>query len=135
MEGPALKKVLPAVLLSALWISMSEFLRNEFALKSHWIAHYRSLGLEFPSAPVNGMVWGIWSICFAILIVLIGRRSSFPMTAIIAWIAGFPLMWLVLGNLLVLPYDILFIAVPWSMVEVIGASFIVHKVAGFHGNK
>lgn len=130
-----MKKVLPVVLLSAVWIAVSEFLRNEFVLKSHWITHYRSMGLEFPSAPVNGMVWGIWSICFAVLIVALGKRNSMPMTAIIAWFSGFPLMWLVLGNLMVLPYDILPIAVPWSMVEVLGASYIVHKLGGFDGNK
>ena len=49
-------------------------------------------------------------------------------TAIITWSMGFVLMWLVIGNMGVLPLSILPIAVPWSMVEVLGAVFIVKRL-------
>ncbi len=47
-----------AVLGAAVWISISEFVRNEFLVKSYWIEHYSAMGQVFPSAPVNGALWG-----------------------------------------------------------------------------
>jgi hypothetical protein len=61
------KTVLP-VFLATLWISLSEFIRNEFLLRDYWHSHYAGLGLSFPSEPVNGAIWGLWSLLFAILI-------------------------------------------------------------------
>ena len=54
-------KILP-LMLATIWISISEFVRNEFIVKSFWTNHYQTLGLTFPSEPVNGAVWGIWSL-------------------------------------------------------------------------
>jgi hypothetical protein len=48
-----------SVILAGLWISASEFFRNEILLKSIWVRHYHSLGLTFPSAPLNGAAWGL----------------------------------------------------------------------------
>ncbi len=51
-----MKKGIVAVLVSTLWISLSEFLRNEFLFKHIWTDHYTSLSLIFPSEPINGMI-------------------------------------------------------------------------------
>jgi hypothetical protein len=59
------KTALP-ILFATIWISISEFTRNEFFLKSHWEKHYENSGLVFPSEPINGAIWGLWSLCFAI---------------------------------------------------------------------
>lgn len=56
-------KVLPIVL-ATIWISLSEFVRNEFLVKSYWIEHYQKLGFEFPAEPIKGAVWGVWSLLF-----------------------------------------------------------------------
>jgi hypothetical protein len=48
-----LKTIFLPIVLSALWISISEFVRNEILLKSFWLEHYQSLGLVFPSEPVK----------------------------------------------------------------------------------
>lgn len=116
------------VLLSTIWISISEFARNEFLLKQYWTEHYEGLGLVFPSAPVNGAVWGLWSLCFAIGIYIISRKFSLLQTTFLAWLVGFVMMWLVIGNMAVLPYGILPFAVPLSLLEAFVASFIVRKV-------
>jgi hypothetical protein len=42
-----MKKSIIPIFLATLWISISEFARNEFVLKSFWIEHYESLGLSF----------------------------------------------------------------------------------------
>jgi len=70
------------VLLATIWISISEFVRNEFLLKSYWTDHYQTLGLVFPSEPINGAVWGIWSLCFAIAIFIIAKKLSGVFTEI-----------------------------------------------------
>ena len=118
-----------AILSATVWISLHEFIRNQLILIDHWTAHYTSMGLTFPGDPVNGAVWGIWSMCFAVAIFFIARRSSVLETGILAWSVGFVLMWLVVGNLGMLPLSILPYAIPWSMVEVFGAVWIVKKVA------
>lgn len=115
------------VLAATLWIAVSEFLRNEFFLKGYWIQHYRSLGLIFPSAPVNGVIWGIWSLIYALTIFIVSKRFTYIQTFLLSWMSGFVLMWLVTGNLGILPPDILFFAVPLSLLESALASLIVYK--------
>jgi hypothetical protein len=53
-----IKKTFLPVLLATIWISISEFVRNEFLLKAYWTDHYESMGLVFPSEPINGAVLG-----------------------------------------------------------------------------
>ncbi len=124
----AIKKVIFPIFLATIWISVSEFARNEFLLKSIWSEHYSNLGLVFPSEPLNGAVWGIWSLVFAIVIFILTKRYSFWQTIGIAWLAGFVMMWLVTGNMLVLPFGILPLAVPLSIFEVIIATGIIRKL-------
>lgn len=122
------KAVLP-VLLATIWISISEFLRNELILKSYWNDHYGNMGLVFPAAPVNGAIWGIWSLCFAISIYIISKKFSLFHTTFIAWFVGFVFMWLVLGNLNVLPFGILPLAIPLSALEAFLATLIIKKLS------
>ncbi|MBK7057537.1 MAG: hypothetical protein IPQ05_14095 [Leptospiraceae bacterium] len=122
-------KTVTAILLAFLWISISEFARNEFILKTHWTKHYESLGLIFPSSPINGAIWGIWSLAFSITIYTISKKFSLLETVFIAWFAGFVLMWLVIGNMGVLPISILYFAIPLSILEVYLATFIIMKLS------
>lgn len=119
-----------AILAATVWISVNEFLRNQLLLIDRWTGHYTAMGLTFPGEPVNGAVWGIWSLCFAVVIFIIARRFSLLETTALAWTAGFVLMWLVIGNMAVLPFGILPYAIPWSMVEAFGAVWLVKKVGG-----
>jgi len=125
--GDNIMRHLLAILIATVWISIHEFVRNQLVLADHWADHYTAMGLAFPSAPVNGAVWGIWALVLVIAIHFLARRGGLLETAAIAWIMGFVLMWLVIGNMGVLPLCILPVAVPWSMVEVIGAVYIVQK--------
>jgi drug/metabolite transporter (DMT)-like permease len=122
-----MKRVL-AILAATIWISLSEFVRNEFIVKAHWVDHYKSMGLDFPSAPINGAVWGVWSLVFAGIMYILSRRFTFLHTAILSWVIGFVLMWLVIGNLGVLPWSILPLAIPLSMVEAFVAAWLIRKV-------
>jgi hypothetical protein len=116
------------VLVTSLWVSASEFFRNQVLLKDQWISHFDSLGVSFPQAASNSMVWGIWSLAYAFLIYILAKRMSFTETCFTAWFAGFVLMWLVIGNLSVLPTKILWFAIPLSILETYVATWITTKL-------
>ncbi len=116
-----------AILAATAWIALNEFVRNQLVLLDQWTAHYAALGLSFPVEPLNGAVWGIWSLAFAGVILVLAKRFSLLETAALAWSIGFVLMWLVIGNLSVLPFSILPIAIPWSLAEAFGAAWIVKR--------
>lgn len=124
-----IKKAVFPILIATIWISLSEFIRNEFLLKAYWTEHYESLGLTFPSEPINGAIWGLWSLCFAIGIYFISRKFTFIQTTAIAWFLGFVLMWIVTGNMNVLPFGILFFAIPLSILEALVATYIIKKLS------
>ena len=126
--GDTIMRTVLAILIATVWISIHEFVRNQLVLADHWADHYTGLGLTFPSEPVNGAVWGIWALVLAIAIHFLARKGGLLETAAIAWTMGFVLMWLVIGNMSVLPFSILPVAVPWSMVEVLGAVYIIRKL-------
>jgi len=124
------KKTILPILLATTWISISEFARNEFLLKSYWTNHYKKLGLVFPSEPINGAVWGLWSLCFAIAVFIIAKKFTLLQTTLLSWFVGFVLMWISSGNMGVLPFGILPFAIPLSFLEAFLASLIVKKFSG-----
>lgn len=118
-----------AIFFATVWISISEFVRNEFLLKAYWIEHYEKLGLIFPSEPINGAIWGLWSLCFAIGIYVISMKFALKQTIALAWFMGFVLMWIVTGNMKVLPSEILVFAIPLSILETFLAALIIKKIS------
>lgn len=123
-----LKTIILPILLATVWISLNEFVRNEYVLKPYWTEHYQSLGLSFPDAPINGAIWGFWSLLFAVAVFVISRRFAPLTTFLLSWGVGFVLMWVVVGNLGVLPMAILPFAVPWSLAEAFGAAWTIHAL-------
>jgi len=129
MNSITLKKTILPILLATIWISLSEFVRNELILKTYWTDHYADMGLVFPSESINGAVWGLWSLCFAIGIYIIAQKFTFWQTTFIAWFMGFVLMWIVTGNMEVLPFGILLFAIPLSVLETALAVYIIKKLS------
>ncbi len=120
------KKVI-AVVAATAWISVSEFVRNEFLIKSLWVSHYEKMGLTFPAEPINGALWGVWSLLFAIAIFVIATKFNLLQMTLLAWLVGFVLMWVVIGNLGVLPFGTLVYAIPLSFLEAFIASWIIKR--------
>lgn len=120
------KKVI-VVILAGIWITLSEFLRNEIIFKNLWENHYVSMGLSFETLPINGFLWVVWSFLFAFLIMRFLEKFSFKETVVISWILGFLMMWITLFNLQVLPVILLFFAVPLSLLEIVIAGFIIKQ--------
>jgi len=123
------KYVLP-IFLAAIWISLSEFFRNEFLLKQYWTDHYVSMGLVFPAEPHNWAVWGLWSLMLAVSLFIIQKRFGFWPSVGLTWWMAFAMMWVVTGNLAVLPLTILYFALPLSLLEIVIAAWIIRKVGG-----
>lgn len=123
------KRIILPVLLATIWISLSEFLRNQVLFSRYWTDHYRSLGVTFPAEPINGAMWGVWSLLYAIAIFILSKRFSLTETFLLAWLTGFGMMWVVIGNLGVLPFPLLYFAVPLSLLEAWVASFICKKLS------
>lgn len=122
------KTVLP-LLLSTIWISVSEFVRNEFIVKSYWIEHYEKLGIKFPSEPVNGAFWAIWSLFYAISIFIVSKKFNLIQTTFLSWFFGFVLMWIVVWNMGVFPPSILVFALPLSLIEAFLAGYIIKRLS------
>ena len=87
------------------------------------------MGLQFPGEPINGAIWGLWSMVYASLIFILSKRFNILENFTLSWIIGFVMMWLVIGNLGVLPIGILYLAIPLSLLESYLACFIVKKLA------
>jgi hypothetical protein len=122
-------KIAVPILVTTLWISISEFVRNEFLVKSFWTSHYQGIGMEFPSEPINGAMWGVWSLLFAISIFIFAKKFTLAQTTFLSWFVGFILMWVVIGNLGVLPYGLLIYAIPLSLLESFIATVIIKKLS------
>ena len=123
-----MKKSLLPIIIAGIWITISEFVRNELLYKSMWINHYKLLGLTFKTLPINGIFWFLWSIILSFLIYILLQKYSFIESLIISWFTTFIMMWLTIYNLQVLPLNILVAAVPLSILEVIVAGFIIQKL-------
>ena len=123
-----MRRTILSIILATLWISFSEFARNELLLKSFWTEHYEQMGLTFPSDPVNGAVWGIWSLMFAVAIFILSKKFKLVETTLLAWLMAFVMMWIVIGNMAVLPYGILLFAVPLSLIEAFIATLLIKKM-------
>jgi hypothetical protein len=122
-------KAVLAILLAGAWVNSCEFVRNQLLLAAQWKSHFAGMGLDFPAQPLNAAVWVVWAFGFTALVFAVSRRFGLLATAVIGWVAGFVMMWFVIGNLRVLPLGILPVAVPFSMVEAFGAAFICRKLA------
>lgn len=127
-----LKHTILPILLATVWISLSEFVRNEVLFPHYWQEHYSNLGLVFPAEPINGAVWGLWSLLFAVALYIMLRRFSLLGTIGLGWLVGFVLMWVVTGNMGVLPYGLLVFAVPLSLLEVFLAAVILKRMGPKH---
>jgi hypothetical protein len=124
-----MQRSLLAVAAAGLWSGASEFVRNEVLLPSVWRGHFAGLGLTFPAEPLNAAVWVVWSFVFAGVVFAVSRRFGLVATTAIAWVAAFPMMWLVTWNLAALPLAVLPVAVPLSLLEAFGVAWLSLRLA------
>lgn len=117
------------ILIAGIWINLSEFVRNELIVKSYWVGHFNKMDLVFPSEPANGMVWAVWGFSFAIVIFILSKKYTLLQTTLLSWFTAFFMMWLVIGNLGVLPFGFLWVACPLSFIEAFVGALIISKMS------
>lgn len=117
------------VALTGIWVNASEFLRNEVLLKKYWVDHYQSMGMLFPSEPLNGIMWIVWGFLFAAAIYIISGKFDLIQTTFISWFMAFVMMWIVAWNLHVLPMALLLYALPLSLLEAFIGAYICRKMS------
>lgn len=123
-----MKKMIVSISAATIWISLSEFLRNQVLLFSWWTDKYKALGLNFPAGPLNGITWVVWSLLLAVFIYVLLIKFELNQAVAIAWGAAFVMMWVTIANLAVLPLSILWYAVPLSLFEVYIAALIIQRL-------
>lgn len=123
-----MKSYVLAVLGAGIWMNLSEFVRNELFIRHIWVKGFAEMGLAFPSAPINGAVWGIWAFIFVAALAYLSTRLGVIASAILSWTMGFALLWLAMWNMAVLPSGLLPWAVPWSFIEVYVAAWLCHRI-------
>lgn len=116
------------IVAAGFWIAFFEFVRNEFLFKNYWINHYSELGMVFETLPINGFLWFSWSIFLAFLIYKLSEKFPPKETIALSWMAAFPMMWIVIFNLQVLPIPLLLFAIPLSLAEITIAFFIMARL-------
>jgi len=118
------------VLLVALWINFSGTARWMLFAKQRFDALYRGRGMEFPNTLANNILWVLWGVLAAVLVVFLSRKFSMLQTFGLSWLAAFAMHWIVLWNVAALPLGLLWIAIPWSLAEVFIAALIANKLQG-----
>lgn len=123
------KKIILPILLTGIWINISETVRWEFLIKSYWIDYYKNLNLVFPNEPVNGIVWLIWGFLFAAIIFILSKKFNLLQTTFLSWFVVFVMLWVVLWNVDMLPVCILWFVVPLSLFEAFIGALICKKMS------
>lgn len=124
-----LRKVFLPILITGIWINISETVRWIFLIKSYWINHYQTLNLVFPNKPINGIMWIIWGFIFAAIIFILSKKYSLIKTTFLSWFIVFVMSWIVLWNAGILPMGILVFVVPLSLFETYIGALISNKLS------
>jgi hypothetical protein len=124
-----LKKTVLPIILTGIWINISEIVRWELVIKSHWVNHYQSMNLVFPTEPVNGIIWLIWGFLFAIIVFILSKKFNLLQTTLFSWFVVFVMLWVVLWNINILPRVILWIVVPLSLMEAFISALICKRLS------
>lgn len=118
------------ILLVAIWINVSGTVRWMMFAKPRFAALYKGMGLQYPDTLAINLLWVLWGALAAVLVVFLSKEFSILHVIVLSWLAVFAMTWIVLWNSAVLPLDLLWIAVPWSLVEVFIAALIANKLQG-----
>jgi len=70
------------------------------------------------------VLFGAFDLC---ALQFLSQKFSWIQTTFLSWFFGFVFMWLVLGNMGVLPFEIVPFAIPLSLLESFIAAFILKK--------
>lgn len=123
-----IKRIILPILITGIWINISETVRWILIIESFWIEKYKELNLTFPNETINMLVWMIWGFFFASTIYILSKKYSLFHTTLFSWFVAFAMMWIVVWNVGVLPTGMLWINIPFSLLEAFIGSLICIKL-------
>ncbi|HOW45318.1 MAG TPA: hypothetical protein PK919_09120 [Candidatus Aminicenantes bacterium] len=118
------------ILWVAIWINLSGSVRWMLFARPRFAAHYKGMGLAYPNTPLINILWVVWAVLAAVLVVFLSKKFSVLHTIVLSWLVIFAMTWIVQWNSGVFPLQLLWIAVPWSLAEVFIAALIANKLQG-----
>lgn len=127
------KKIIWPILITGIWINLSETLRWIYLIEPFWIKKYQLLNLTFPGENVNMIVWMVWGFFYATTIFILSKKFKLVQTTLLSWFVAFVMMWIVVWNVGVLPTEMLWYNIPLSLLETFIGAYICIKF--FKNNK
>ena len=121
------KNVILPILITGIWINISETVRWVLIIENYWIEKYDSLNLAFPNETTNMIIWMVWGFLFATSIFILSKKFSVFQTTLLSWMMAFVMMWIVVWNVGVLPLEMLWINIPLSLLEAFIGAIICIK--------
>lgn len=125
------KKIIIPILITGIWINISETVRWMFLVESYWLEKYQNLNLIFPDETINMIAWMIWGFFYATVIFILSRRYNLLQTTFLSWFVAFVMMWVILWNVGVLPTGMLWFNIPLSLFETFIGAYICIKFFKF----
>jgi hypothetical protein len=114
------------VLLVAVWINFSGTVRWMLFARPRFEALYKGMGLEYPNTPLINILWVLWGVLAAVLVVFLSKKFGILPTIVLSWLVIFAMTWIVQWNSAVFPLALLWVVVPWSLFEIFVAALISH---------
>jgi hypothetical protein len=118
------------ILLVAIWISLSGSVRWMLFARPKFEAHYKGMGLAYPNAPIINILWVVWAVLAAVLVVFLSKKFGVLHTFVLSWLVIFAMTWIVQWSSGVFPIGLLWVVIPWSLFEVLIAALIANKLQG-----
>jgi len=122
------KKTILPILITGIWINISETLRWMFYIEAYWIEKYNNLNIILPNEFSNMITWMIWGFLYAILIFILLKKFNVLQTTFLIWFMIFVMMWIVVWNVGILPTGMLWFNAPTALLEVYIGAVICKKL-------
>jgi len=128
------KQIVVPIIITGIWINISETIRWIFLIEPYWIEQYQKLNITFPNEKVNLIVWMIWGFLFAITIFILSKKYSLFQTTIFSWFVAFAMMWVIIWNIGILPTRMLWFNIPLSLLETFIGAYICKRYLNLVSN-
>ncbi|MDX5586238.1 MAG: hypothetical protein QNK20_15220 [Aureibaculum sp.] len=128
------KQVVIPIIITGIWINISETIRWIFLIEPYWAEQYQKLNITFPNEKINLIVWMIWGFLFGITIFVLSKKYNLFQTTIFSWFVAFAMMWLIVWNIGVLPIRMLWLNIPLSLLETFIGAYICKSYLNLESN-
>ena len=119
-----IKKIILPILITGIWINISETVRWMFLVESYWLEKYQILNLTFPNETINMIAWMLWGFFHSTVIFILSKRYNLLQTTVLSWFVAFVMMWVIVWNIGVLPTGMLWFNIPLSLLETFIGAYI-----------